>query len=76
MAAEERLREILKELEGAMVHGSAAADVFARHTAPEYVFTSPSGVVNSRDQALDGLPRRNGALHLVLDARPGVSLLR
>lgn len=51
---------ILRELEVAMRTGPDAAEVFARHTRPDYVFTSPTGVVSSRAEVIDGL--RNGSV--------------
>jgi ketosteroid isomerase-like protein len=51
---ERRLRAILGELESGMVQGSAA-DVFERYTAPDYIFTSPSGELSTRESILAGL---------------------
>ena len=59
MSPEAELRDILKEIESSIVAGSAA-ETFARHTAPDYVFTSPAGRVSSRSQILDGL--RSGSV--------------
>lgn len=51
---EARLRQILKEIEIGVTENSGA-DVFARHTTPDYVFTSPTGRVSNRSEVLDGL---------------------
>ena len=58
---EHDLRGILGEIEAAAVRGPKLADVFERHAAPEYVFTSPAGVVSDREEILRGLRERTVA---------------
>ena len=70
-----RIPEILRDLEAAILKGGReAADAFELYTAPEYVFTSPSGMPSSREDVLDGLHSgdvRFGSYRLSdIDVRP------
>jgi hypothetical protein len=47
-SAEKRITHILEEMAVAIVSGDAAP-VFDRYTIPDYLFTSPAGVLTAKD---------------------------
>lgn len=57
-SAAERIPVILRELDGAIVSGQAA-QTFDHYTLDDYLFTSPSGTLNTKPQVLEAL--RSGA---------------
>ncbi len=52
------LRHVLQEIEIALVAGpNRATETFARHTDPDYIFTSAEGTVSSRTEILESLQK-------------------